>query len=159
MMAGFDAADPDFAVRVRDSFSRQRFMATIGAALTVIEPGRCEIVLPYDDAVTQQHGYFHGGAIGTIADNAAGYAAYSLMPAGSTVLTVEFKLNLLAPGRGERLVARADVLRPGRTLTVAQVHVFACADGTETLCASALETLMCLPGKPDGKVTAAEKSA
>ncbi len=149
-MVKFEASDSNFAGRVRDSFDRQRFMATIGAALSKIEPGHCEITLPYDEAITQQHGFFHGGVIGTIADNAAGYAAYSLMPADSTLLTVEFKLNLVAPGRGEALVARADVLRPGRTLTVAQVHVYARADGVETLCASALETLMCLPGKKDG---------
>lgn len=159
MTARFEASDPDFAARVRDSFARQPFMAKIGALLTAIEPGSCEVTLPYDESVTQQHGFFHGGVIGTIADNAAGYAAYSLMPAGSSVLTVEFKLSLLAPGRGDRLAARAEVLRPGRTLTVAQVHVFACNGGTETLCASALETLMCLDGKSDERVTADEKHA
>ncbi len=134
-------------------------MSTIGATLTSVEPGHCTITLPYDEAITQQHGFFHGGVIGTIADNAAGYAAYSLMPADSTVLTVEFKLNLVAPGQGEALVARADVLRPGRTLTVAQVHVYACEGDEEMLCATALETLMCLPGKPDERVTADEKRA
>lgn len=158
-MSAFDAIDPDFAARVRDSFARQRFMATIGASLSSVEPGHCEIELPYDDGVTQQHGFFHGGVIGTIADNAAGYAAFSLMPADSSVLTVEFKLNLLAPSRGDRLVARADVLRPGRTLTVAQVHVFACDGPDETLCATALETLICLPDRPDERVTAAEPRA
>lgn len=158
-MTQFEAENPNFAARVRDSFSRQQFMATIGANLAEIGPGHCTIVLPFDEGVTQQHGFFHGGVIGTIADSAAGYAAFSLMPEDSTVLTVEFKLNLVAPGRGDALVARADVLRPGRTLTVAQVHVYARDDDEETLCATALETLMCLPGKPDARVTAAEKSA
>jgi len=145
-MTGFDPREPDFANRVRDSFARQPFMATIGAELTDVAPGRCEIRLPYDRTLTQQHGFFHGGVIATIADNAAGYAAFSLMPAESSVLTVEFKLNIVAPGRGEALLARASVLRPGRTLTAAQIHVYAVADGVETLCAAGLETLMCLPG-------------
>lgn len=154
-MTAFVAQDPAYADRVRDSFGRQRFMMTIGAQLTHIAPGYCEITLPFDEAITQQHGFFHGGVTGSIADSAAGYAAFSLMPADSSVLTVEYKLNLVAPGRGEALVARADVVRSGRTLTVAQVSVFARTGDEEILCATALETLMCLPGQDDAR--AAEK--
>ncbi|MFQ5766297.1 MAG: PaaI family thioesterase, partial [Rhodospirillales bacterium] len=114
----FTAPDPGFAARVEQSFAAQGIMVTIGARLTRIEPGYCEIELPYSDAVSQQHGFFHGGAIGTIADSAGGYAAFSLMDADDGVLTVEYKLNLMAPALGERLIARGRVLRPGRTLTV-----------------------------------------
>lgn len=147
-MTRFDPRNPDFERAVRDSFARQGFMRTIGAELARVAPGAVEIVMPYDDAVAQQHGYFHGGAMGAIADTAAGYAGFSLMPEGSTVLTVEYKMNIVAPGRGERLVARGQVIRPGRTLTVARADVFAVEDGAESLCATLLQTLMCLDAAP-----------
>ena len=127
--------------------------------LADVTPGRCTIVLSYSDAVTQQHGFFHGGVIGTLADNTAAYAAFSLMEADSTVLTVEYKVNLVAPGRGDRLLARAEVIRPGRTLTVAQTQVFACEGEKETLCAPAIGTFIRLPGQPDERVTPTEKRA
>ncbi|MEE9300076.1 MAG: PaaI family thioesterase [Alphaproteobacteria bacterium] len=145
----FCPKDPDYAERVRASFARQSFMAHLGAELAEVGPGRCTVSLLYREEFTQQHKHFHGGVIGTLADNAAGYAAFSLMPAESTILTVEYKLNFVAPGRGERLIARGLVLRPGRTLSVARAEVYALKDGEERLCATALETLMCLPGKPD----------
>ena len=152
-MTVFETRNPDFERAVRESFARQAFMRTLGAELLLVEPGRTEIGLAYDEGLSQQHGYFHGGVIGALADNAGGYAAFSLMADGMTVLTVEYKLNIVAPGRGERLVARGQVLRPGRTLTVTRSDIFAVEDGTETLCATALQTLMCLepaPHRPAG---------
>lgn len=145
-MTSFEPRNPDFERAVRDSFARQGFMRTIGAELAHVAPGLVEIAMPYAEAVAQQHGYFHGGAMGAIADSAAGYAGFSLMPAGASVLTVEYKMNIVAPGRGERLIARGQVIRPGRTLTVARADVVAVADGAETLCATVLQTLMCLAG-------------
>jgi len=143
------ACDPDFAARVRASFGRQQVMAWIGAELTSVTAGRCEIRLPYKPELSQQHGYIHGGIIGTIGDTAAGYAAYTLMPQGSSVLTIEYKMNLMAPGAGEWLVARGEVLRAGRTLVVARADVFAVKSGKQTQCASLLQTLMTMHGKPD----------
>jgi uncharacterized protein (TIGR00369 family) len=114
----------------------------------LVEAGRTEIGLGYAEGLSQEPGYFHGGVIGTLADNAGGYAAFSLMPAGMTVLTVEYKLNIVAPGKGERLIARGHVLRPGRTLTVTRSDVFAVDGGKETLCATGLQTMMCLDAAP-----------
>ncbi len=149
--ASFTPADADFEARVRDSFARQPFMATLGASLGAVAPGTAEGVLPYRDSVTQQHGFFHGGAIGAIADTAGGYAAYTLFPAGATVLTVEYKINIMAPGRGERLVAVGRVARSGRTLSVVATDVHAEAGGVRTHCATASQTLICILGKGDGK--------
>ena len=124
-------------------------METLGAELARVEPGACEIHLAYRPGLSQQHGFFHAGAIGAIADSAGGYAAYTLMGAADSVLSVEYKLNLLAPGRGERLEARAEVLRAGRTLTVCRVDVFAISAGLETLCAVAQQTLIRLGDRQD----------
>jgi uncharacterized protein (TIGR00369 family) len=145
----FAPKDPGFEARVRESFGRQRIMTLIGARMTRVEPGLVEIELPYRADLTQQHGFIHAGITGTIADSAGGYAAYSLMPAGASVLTTEFKINLLAPADGEFLRARGRVVKPGRTLTVCDVDVFAVKDGQSTPCAKLLETLMCLEGRPD----------
>ncbi len=125
-------------------------MQHLGAKMTNLRPGCCEIRARFSEKLTQQHGYFHAGVTGAIADSASGYAAYTLMPEGNTVLTVEYKLNLVAPARGEWLVARARVLRAGRTLTVCAADVFGVTRGVETLCATSLSTIMALPGKPDG---------
>ena len=141
--------DPGFAARVRDSFARQAVMAYLGATLTRVEPGLVEIELPFRPELTQQHGYFHGGVVATIADSAAGYAAYSMMPAGSSVLSVEYKINMLAPADGDRLRATGRVIRPGRTLTVCEFHVTVTKNATETLCALGTETAICLPNRPD----------
>ena len=138
-------ADPNFAVRIRASFGRQKAMSLIGASLTVVEPGQVEVALPYRDDLTQQKGFIHGGIIGMIADTACGYAAYSLMPADCSLVTVEYKINILAPARGS-LVARGEVLRPGRTLTVTRGEVYS-EDGKHV--ASMQQTLMMLPGTPD----------
>ncbi|MFQ5980165.1 MAG: PaaI family thioesterase [Candidatus Heimdallarchaeota archaeon] len=145
----FEPKDPDYQSKVRDSFSRQTFMEYIGGKLTKLEPGRCELQLPFDENLTQQHHYFHAGVIGALADTAGGYAAFSLMPADASVLTVEYKINLMAPGDGDRLIARATVLKPGRTLTVCKVEVYAAKDNTESLVASVQMTVMTMRGKPD----------
>lgn len=125
-------------------------MEFLGAVLSALRPGFCEIRLPYRPELGQQHGFFHAGVIGTLADNAGGYAAFSLMPEGSSILTVEYKLNLLAPGDGEMLIARAEVAKAGRTLTICRGEIAVMRQGTETLCAISQQTLMRLEGKPDG---------
>jgi len=139
------APDPHFTARVRQSFGRQKAMALIGASLQRIEPGEVEISLPWRDDLTQQKGFIHGGILGMIADTACGYAAFSLMPAGGSLVTVEYKMNILRPGRGS-LLAQGKVIRPGRTLTVARAEVYA-DDGSHV--ATMLQTLMALPGRPD----------
>ncbi len=139
------AKDPQFASRIRESFGRQKAMALIGASLSVVEAGRVEIALPYRDDLTQQKGFVHGGIVGMIADTACGYAAFSLMPAGCSLVTVEYKINILAPARGS-LVARGEVIRPGRTLTVTRGEVYA-QDGKHV--ATMQQTLMMLADTPD----------
>jgi len=146
----FEVVDPEFSERVRKSFARQRIMALLGAELTVVEPGACEIRLPYRPELSQQNGYFHGGVVGTIADSAAGYAGYTLMPRSSSVLTVEYKMNLVAPADGELLVARGAVVKPGRTLVVSRADVLVSKDGAERLCATMLQTLITLPDEAGG---------
>lgn len=141
--------DPAFARRVRDSFDRQAAMRLIGCEMTAIEPGFCRLELPFRPDLTQQHGFFHGGITGMIADSAAGYAAFSLFPADATVLTVEYKLNFLSPGQGERLVAEARVVKPGRTLCIVDMEVFAVRSGQRHLIARGLETLMCFENRAD----------
>ena len=146
----FTARDPDFEARVRASFERQRVMALIGARLGRVEPGRVEIELPWREDLTQQHGYLHAGIVGTIADSAGGYAGYTLMPAGSSVLSVEFKIHLLAPADGERVVASGRVVRAGRTLTVCELEAIVRKDGASTRCAWGTQTLICMADRPDG---------
>jgi uncharacterized protein (TIGR00369 family) len=145
----FQPTNPGFANRCRRSFEAQKFMDHIGATMPVIEPGYCEVHLPVREEMTQQHGYVHGGAMAAIADSAAGYAAFSLFDANSAPLTVEYKLNILRPGEGERMVARAQVVKPGRTLTVVQSDVFAIVGDRESLCVTSLQTLMRLEGMED----------
>jgi uncharacterized protein (TIGR00369 family) len=139
-------SDPRFAQRCRESFARQKAMALIGATLTVVEPGYVEIELPYRDDLTQQKGYIHGGVLGMIADTACGYCAFSLMPAGCSLVTVEYKINILAPAR-RALVAKGQVIKPGRTLTIARAEVYA-DDGRHI--ASMQQTLMMLENTADG---------
>lgn len=129
-------------------------MAHLGATMPVIEPGRVEIHMPYDSRLTQQHGYVHGGALATIADSAAGFAAFTLMAADQQPLTVEYKLNTLRPGAGELFVARATVVKAGRTLTVVDSDVFASEGGAETLCLRSLQTIIGLSGRPDAEALA-----
>ena len=123
------ASNPTYVDEIKDSFAKQTIMALIGGELTRVEPGVIEITLPYRSDLTQQHGYVHAGVITTIADSACGYAAYTLMPAGSDVLAVEFKVNLLRPAKGETFVARAEVIKSGRTLTVVRADVHALGPG------------------------------
>lgn len=141
--------DPDFEARVRASFARQGVMRTIGARLGKVAPGAVEIELPFRADLTQQHGFVHGGIVTTIADSACGYAALSLMAPAAAVLTVEYKVNLLSPARGERFLARARVLRPGRTLSVCEADVVALNGGAETPVARMLATMMALLDRPD----------
>ncbi len=147
----FTPPDADYETRVRESFARQPFMAHMGAQMGAVAPGRAEIILPFAETLTQQHGFFHGGSIGAIADTAGGYAAYTLFPADSTVLTVEYKINIMAPGRGERLIAAGEVVRSGRTLTIVKVEVFSESAGARVHCATATQTLMCLAGRSDAR--------
>ncbi len=142
-------SDPHFAERVRASFAKQQAMGLIRATLPVVEHGRTEIHLPHWSGIEQQHGFVHGGVVGMIADSAAGYAAMSMVPASASVLTVEYKMNLVAPADGERLIARGKVVRPGRTLIVTQGEVFAIKDGKETLCALMQQTIMVMHGKQE----------
>ena len=124
-------------------------MDLIHATLPVVEHGQTEIHLPHWTGVEQQHGFVHGGVVGMIADSAAGYAAMSMVPASASVLTVEYKMNLLAPADGEKLIARGKVVRPGRTLIVTQAEVFAVKDGEEKLCALMQQTIMVMHGKTE----------
>ena len=137
--------NPNFAEEIRQSFAKQTIMPLIGATLTRVEPGIVEITLPYRADLAQQHGYLHAGIVTTIADTACGYAAYSLMPPDSEVLSVEFKVNLLRPAKGEMFVAVAEVVKSGRTLTVVRADVFGVDhSGKRELVATMLGTMMCL---------------
>lgn len=150
-MQSFTPRNPKFRERVQDSFQRQQFMQFIGAELIDIAPGYCEIQIAHHQNLTQQHGFFHGGVVGTVADNCAGYSAFSLMDADASVLTVEYKLNLIAPADGERIVGKGRVVKSGRTLIVCQTDVFVYKNQQEIQCATALATIMTLRGKSDYK--------
>ncbi len=141
-MQGFVPQDDKYEMRVRESFSRQKLMQTIGAALTKVMPGEVEITLEFRDDLTQQHGFIHAGIAATLADTACGYAAYSLMAPDAAVLTVEYKINLLSPATGESLIALGKVTRPGRTITVCSGDLFALKDGDKKLVATMLATMM-----------------
>jgi uncharacterized protein (TIGR00369 family) len=140
---------PRFEQAVRDSFAAQRLMTTLGARLERVAPGAIEIRVPFRPDLTQQHGFLHAGVVTAALDSACGYAAFSLMREGAGVLTVEFKTNLLAPARGEELIARGRVVRAGRTLTVCQADASMLAGGTETLVATMLATIMTVHDRPD----------
>lgn len=143
------ASDPHFADRVRESFDRQNAMHLIQATLPLVEHGRTEIHLPHWHGVEQQHGFVHGGVVGMIADSAAGYAAMTMVPPSASVLTVEYKMNLMAPADGEKLIARGEVVRSGRTLIVTRAEVFAVKDGKESLCALMQQTIMVMHGRTE----------
>jgi uncharacterized protein (TIGR00369 family) len=146
---GFEPADAGYAERVKASFDKQGIMISMGATMPVIRPGYTEIHLPFKTELTQQHGFFHGGAIGAIADSAAGFAGFSLMPADAGVLTVEYKINILAPGDGELLVAKGLVIKPGRNVSITEAKVYVTKHGKEKLCAVMLQTLAVRRGIPD----------
>jgi uncharacterized protein (TIGR00369 family) len=140
--------DPDYEERVRSSFARQAAMDTIGAELTSVTPGTVEIEMPYSTALTQQHGFLHAGIIATALDSACGYAAFSLMPPEAAVLTIEFKINMLSPGRGDRFLFRGSVTKPGRTIIVADGQAYAYApDGEARLIATMTATMMVVTGR------------
>ncbi len=141
--------NPDFATRVGDSFVRQTFMGTIGAVLDEVVPGSVTIRLPKRTDLLQQHGFFHGGLIGTIADTAGGYSAFSVMRAEDSVLTVEYKLNIMAPATGDALIAVGQVIRAGKTLTVCRSDVYGVTDGKRIHCASLLGTFMTMADTSD----------
>ena len=143
----FEPADPHFESRTRVSFGLQGAMAHLGAVLGRVEPGFVEIELPFREELSQQHGFFHAGIVATVADSAGGYAAYTLFPAEAGVLTVEFKVNLMAPADGERIVAAGRVIRSGRTITVAQFDVHVEKGGRRTHCATGLQTIMRIDGR------------
>ncbi|GAA1613396.1 hypothetical protein GCM10009789_79550 [Kribbella sancticallisti] len=152
--AGPEEARPEEAgsevqARIKASFERQGLMEHLGAYLTHIGPGRVHIQLPRRPEVTQQHGYFHAGATSSIADSAGGYAAFTLFPDDSSVLTVEFKINLLAPAEGDYIEAIGQVLKSGRTLTVCQLEVFAIHGTQRSLVAAGQQTLICIHNRPD----------
>ncbi|MEF8720729.1 MAG: PaaI family thioesterase [Candidatus Accumulibacter necessarius] len=145
----YKAQDPHFAERIRASFAQQQAMTLIGASMAVVEPGYTEIHLPHKPEITQQHGYIHGGVVGMIADSAAGYAASTLTAAEAGVLTVEYKLNLLAPAEGQLLIAEGSVVRYGRTLIVTRAEVFAVSHGRKTQCALMQQTIITAHGKKE----------
>jgi uncharacterized protein (TIGR00369 family) len=135
-------SDPNFAQRVHASFAKQRLMQTIGAGIDQVAPGRVTLRLPFRDDLTQQHGFLHAGTIAAVADSACGYAALSLMPADAAVLSIEFKVNMLAPAKGEAILARGEVIRAGRTVMVCRADVVSLNAGEEKLVAAMQGTMM-----------------
>ncbi len=142
MSRPLEAIDPGYADRVGQSLASQQALATIGAELEHVAPGEVDIGFDFDVSLTQQHGFIHAGILSTVMDSACGYAAYSLMPADAGILTIEFKVNLLSPARGERFIAKGRVVKPGRTITVADGQMFARHEGAEKLIATMTGTLM-----------------
>ena len=144
-----EQASPEVHARVHNSFDRQGLMSHLGARLAHVAPGRVHVLLPSRPEVTQQHGYFHAGATSSIADSAGGYAALTLFPENTSVLSVEYKINLLAPGEGEYLEAVGTVLRSGRTLTVCRLEVFGVRGEQRSLVATGQQTLICVDERPE----------
>jgi uncharacterized protein (TIGR00369 family) len=149
-MPRFEPKNPDFRKIATDTFERQRAMRTLGISIARLDPGEVDLSMAYSSDFTQQNGFVHAGVITAGLDNACGIAAYTLMPVGSDILTVEFKTNLLAPARGERFAFRATVVRPGRTLTFCEGRAYAEQVGVETLIATMAGTLMALPRRDGG---------
>ena len=146
-MPKFEPRDPDFDTRVRDSFNRQNVMRTMGITIAELAPGRIVLEMAHDDALTQQHGFLHAGIVSTALDSACGYAGFSLMPPEAAVLTAEFKINLLNPADGERFRFVAEVVKPGRTLTVCEARAYAMKGEDEKLVATMTATLMAMVGR------------
>ncbi len=142
MKTSFTANNPAFEQRVRESFALQNAMKTIGATLTSIMPGEVSISMPFSEALTQQHGFIHAGIISTILDSACGYAAFSLMAENAAVLTIEFKINLLSPAKGDRFEALGRVKKPGRNITVSEAELYAYQGENSKLVASMVGTMM-----------------
>ncbi|PKB72102.1 MAG: hypothetical protein BZY87_01840 [SAR202 cluster bacterium Io17-Chloro-G6] len=148
-MARFEPRDPDYEAKVRGSFGRQTAMQTLGAVMGKVGPGEVEIEMAYRADLAQQHGFIHGGIVTAIVDSACGYAAFSLSAPDTAVLTVEYKVNFVAPAKGERLLARGEVVRPGATISVCKGNVLAYDGGEEKLVATMLTTMMLMPNRPD----------
>ncbi|MBS3020519.1 hypothetical protein DJFAAGMI_03280 [Comamonas sp. PE63] len=144
MSAAGSTESRDFVDRVKQSFAKQGAMATIGAELTLVEPGAVDICLDWAAGLTQQHGFLHAGMVSTALDSACGYAGLTLMPMDAAVLTIEFKINLLAPAKGQRFRMEGRVIKPGRTITVSEGKAFAIDQGKEKLVATMSCTLMCV---------------
>jgi len=143
-MTSFEPRDPNYVAKVHESFAQQALMTTFGATLEEVLPGKVTLAAPYAEAFTQQDGFLHAGVVTALIDSACGYAAYSLMPAGTRVLSTEFKVNLLSPARGTRFIAVAEVLKAGRTLTVCRGDLFAEQDGSRRLIAAMQAGMICL---------------
>ena len=143
----FEPRNPGFDERTRESFARQAAMRTLGATLAVVKPGQVEITLPWAEPLTQQHGFLHAGMVATALDSACGYAGFTLMPVEAAVLTIEFKINLLAPAKGQRFRMVGSVIKPGRTVTVCEGHAYALDEGKEKLVATMGCTLMAVTGR------------
>ena len=143
----FTPADPHYVERVRASFARQRAMDTLGARLSEVAPGRVVIELDWAEALTQQHGFLHAGMVATALDSACGYAGFTLMPVEAAVLTIEYKINLLAPAKGQTFRMVGQVVKPGRTVTVCEGHAYAMDNGREKLVATMSCTLMAVIGR------------
>jgi uncharacterized protein (TIGR00369 family) len=152
-MSDLTPQNPDFASAVAQSFARQGLMQALGIELVEVAPGRCVLQAARSPDLLQQEGYFHGALIGAMLDSAGGYAGYSLMPPQSEVLTTEYKVNFLAAAEGERLVVRAKVVKPGRTLTVTTAEAFCLRGQVEHLCAVMLQTLIRLPARSEAEAT------
>ena len=146
-MDEFRVSNPDFIQTVKKSFSKQGLMRHLGAIIDMIEPGHVSITMPFSDDLTQQHDYYHAGSLTSIVDSACGYAALTLMPPNTEVLTIEFKVNFVSPAIGDRVVAHGRVVKPGSTITVCQGEVVAIQDGGEKICALMQATMLCRPMK------------
>ena len=148
-MARFEPRDLDYEAKVRNSFAKQTAMQTLGAIIGSVEPGEVEIEMSYRADLAQQHGFIHGGIVTAIVDSACGYAALSLSGPETAVLTLEYKVNFVAPAKGQRFLARGQVVRPGATVSVCKGDVLAYDGGEEKLVATMLSTMMLLPDRPD----------
>ncbi len=148
-MGCFEPRCADYAQKVMSSFARQPITETLGMTVAHLEPGRIELAMDYDPDYTQQHGFLHGGIVATGLDNAAGYAAFSLMEADDAILTVEFKTSLFAPAKGEKFLFRAEVRKPGRTLCFVEAQAYALQGSREVLIATMSATMMAIKGRDD----------
>ncbi len=147
----FEPRDPAFELRTRESFARQAMMATLGVSVDRVAPGEVDLSMPFDVRLTQQHGFLHAGAIASSLDSACGFAAFTLMPADAAVPTVELKLSLLSPARGQRFRFAGCVVKPGRTLVFTEAAAYAAQDGAERLIATMTATMMAVTGREDVK--------
>lgn len=147
MMTAFVPADENYREKVEKSFDRQQAMETIGISLEKVEPGRVVLNMPYNEAYTQQHGFVHAGILSTALDSACGYAAFSLMPEEAAVLSIEYKVNLLAPAKGEKFIIKGQVLKAGKTVTVCQAEAYSVNGGEKKLVAQMTGTMMTIIGR------------